>query len=108
MQQLKNSFWFSHAAHQSKAKVYYGDVYNLPALLGKFDIAVMGSVLLHCRDPLRIVEQCGKMVRTLIIVDMFYRIWKEHPFAGWRLPHRIFSGTPGGISALSFSRNFWP
>jgi SAM-dependent methyltransferase len=72
MQQLKNSYWFSHAAHQSKAKVYYGDVYNLPTVLGQFDIAVMGAVLLHCRDPLRIVEQCGKMARLLIITDMFY------------------------------------
>jgi hypothetical protein len=32
----------------------------------------MGSVLLHCRDPLRIVEHCGKIARTLIIVDMFH------------------------------------
>ena len=72
MQQLKNSYWFSHATLQSKAKVYYGDVYNLPAALGQFDIAVMGSVLLHCRDPLRIVEQCGRIARTVIIVDMFH------------------------------------
>lgn len=72
MQQLKNSYWLSHAALESKAKVYYGDVYNLPASLGEFDIAVMGSVLLHCRDPLRIVEQCGKMAGGLIIVDMFH------------------------------------
>ena len=43
MQQLKNSYWFSHAALQSKAKVYYGDAYNLPAALGEFDIAVMGA-----------------------------------------------------------------
>src|SRR4029453_2700107 len=72
MQQLKNSYWFSHAALQSKARVYYGDVYNLPTSHGQFDIAVMGSVLLHCRDPLRIVEQCGRIARTLIIVDMFH------------------------------------
>jgi O-methyltransferase len=72
MERLKNSYWFSHAAHQSKAKIHYGDVYNLPAALGQFDIAVMGSVLLHCRDPLRIVEQCGKMARSLIITDMFH------------------------------------
>ena len=72
MERLKNSYWFSHAAHQSKAKVYYGDVYNLPAALGQFDIAVMGSVLIHCRDPLRIVEQCGKMARLLIITDLFH------------------------------------
>jgi O-methyltransferase len=72
MQQLKNSYWLSHAALQSKAKVYYGDAYNLPATLGEFDIAVMGAVLLHCRDPLRIVEQCGKRAKTLIIVDKFH------------------------------------
>ena len=71
MQQLKNSYWFSHAALRSKAKVYYGDVYDLPAALGEFDVAVMGSVLLHCRDPLRIVEQCARIARTLVIVDMF-------------------------------------
>src|SRR4029453_15834038 len=72
MQQLKNSYWFAHAAHRSKAQVYYGDVYNLPNALGQFDIAVMGAVLLHCRDPLRIIEQCAKRARLLIITDMFY------------------------------------
>ena len=72
MQQLKNSYWFSHAAHQSKAKVYYGDVYNLPDALGQFDIAVMAAVLLHCRDPLRIIEQCGRIARLLIITDGFH------------------------------------
>jgi len=72
MQQLKNSYWLSHAAHHSKARVYYGDVYNFPAALGEFDVALMGSVLLHCRDPLRIVEQCGKKARSLIIIDMFH------------------------------------
>jgi O-methyltransferase len=72
MQRLKNSYWFSHAAHRSKARVHYGNVYNLPASLGEFEIAVMGSVLLHCRDPLRIVEQCGEKARSLIITDMFH------------------------------------
>ena len=72
MQQLKNSYWFSHAVVQSKARVYYGDAYNLPAALGEFDIAVMGAVLLHCRDPLRIVEQCAKRAKSLVIVDKFH------------------------------------
>ena len=72
MQQLKNSYWLSHAALRSKARMYYGDVYNLPAALGQFDIAVMAAVLLHCRDPLRILEQCGKIAKTLIITDKFY------------------------------------
>ena len=36
------------------------------------DVAVMGSVLLHCRDPRRIVEQCGKKAASLVITDMFH------------------------------------
>jgi O-methyltransferase len=72
IEQLKNSYWFSHAAHGSKAKVYYGDVYNLPDALGQFDVALMGAVLLHCRDPLRIVQQCARMAKLLVITDMFY------------------------------------
>src|SRR5678809_1340267 len=69
---IRDSYWFSHAAQQSKAKVYYGDVYNLPSSLGEFDIAVMSALLLHCRDPLRIVEQCAKRAKSLIIVDKFH------------------------------------
>lgn len=72
MQRLKNSYWLSHAAFGSKAKVHYGDVYHLPSRLGSFHTAIMGSVLLHCRSPLHIIEECGKRARSLIIVDMFY------------------------------------
>ncbi len=107
MQQLKNSYWFSHTALQSKAKVYYGDVYNLPASLGQFDVALMGSLLLHCRDPLRIVEQCGKRQSLSSSLICSIRTWKERRFAVSRQLRRIFSGTPGGISARSSSLNFW-
>jgi len=77
MQQLKNSYWFNHAACHSRAQVYYGNVYELPTALGEFDIAVMGSVLLHCHSPLRIVEQCLKKATSLIITDMYYPELKE-------------------------------
>jgi SAM-dependent methyltransferase len=107
MQQLKNSYWFSHAALHSKAKVYYGDVYNLPTSLGQFDIAVMAAVLLHCRDSLRIVQQCGKMAKLVVITDMFHPDLEGAPFAALRLLLRNSSGIHGGISAHNFSRNFW-
>jgi len=72
MRRLKNSFWFSHAAHRSNAKVYYGNAYELPEALGSFDVALMGSVLLHCHSPLQIVEQCARKARSLVITDMYY------------------------------------
>jgi hypothetical protein len=71
MQQLKNSYCSVTPPCNPKPKCY-GDAYNLAAALGDFDIAVMGAVLLHCRDPLRIVEQCGKRAKSLIIVDKFH------------------------------------
>ena len=72
MRRLKNSYWFAHAAHRSKAQIYYGDVYHLPATLGEFDIAVMGAVLLHLHSPLRVVTQCAQRARTVVITDMFH------------------------------------
>src|SRR5215469_3841559 len=30
MNRIKNSFWFTHAAHQSRAQMLYCDAYNLP------------------------------------------------------------------------------
>jgi SAM-dependent methyltransferase len=72
MRRLKNSFWFSHAAYGSNAQVCYGSAYELPEALGRFDVALMGSVLLHCHSPLQIVEQCARKARSLVITDMFY------------------------------------
>jgi len=72
MRRLKNSYWFAHAAHASKAQIHYGDVYHLPPGLGEFDLAVMGSVLLHLHSPLQVVAQCAQRAETLVITEMFH------------------------------------
>jgi hypothetical protein len=72
MQKVKNSYWFSHEAFGSKAQLMYADAYRLPDALGVFDVALLGSLLLHCRDPLQIVEQCAARASTLIITDLFF------------------------------------
>src|SRR5205823_14840087 len=48
-----------------------GSAYNLLAGVNQLDIAVIGAVLLHCRDPLRIAAQCARRAKSLIIVDQF-------------------------------------
>jgi hypothetical protein len=59
MKRLKNSFWFSWERLNSKAKVYYGSAYKLPEKLGRFDVSIISSVLLHNRDPITILENCA-------------------------------------------------
>lgn len=70
MKRVRNSFWFTHAALGLKARLAYGSAYEIPATLGRFDVAVLASVLLHCHSPLRIVEQCARCAETLIITEI--------------------------------------
>jgi hypothetical protein len=48
---LTNANWLAHAALRSSAKVRYGDIYRLPEALGDFNVAFLGSVLLHLQNP---------------------------------------------------------
>lgn len=50
-QAVRNSYWFAHARLGSTAKAFYGDLYALPEGLGYFDVAVLGMILPHLRDP---------------------------------------------------------
>lgn len=75
MEEIRNGFWFARRALDGSAQVHYGSAYELPAGLGRFDISVMASVLLHTRDPLRIIEGCARRThRTMVIVE---RHWPE-------------------------------
>lgn len=73
MQHMKLTFWFTHRACRMKARLYYGDVYNLPDELGKFDIALLGAVLLHTENPQRIIAECAKRADKIIITEPYFR-----------------------------------
>jgi len=66
--EIKNSYWFCHHAFASKARVHYGTAYELPRELGEFDVSVMACVLLHNKNPLRIIENCARLTRDEIII----------------------------------------
>jgi O-methyltransferase len=68
MEKVRNSFWLAHEALGSHARVHYGTADELPPEVGSFDIAVMASVLLHTRDPLRIVENCARLSDDALVI----------------------------------------
>jgi cephalosporin hydroxylase/SAM-dependent methyltransferase len=74
MERVRRGFWFAHARLGSAARVHYSSAYEIPAELGRFDLAVMGSVCLHLRDPLLAVESCARLSDNMIITD---RRWEE-------------------------------
>ena len=68
VEQWKNAYWLCHRLLGSNAKVYYGDIYDLPVELGQFDIAVVGSVLEHLNDPLSALASIARLVRETIVI----------------------------------------
>lgn len=70
---LKNAYWFSHARLGSKAQAYYGDIYALPKALGRFDVAVMGMIISHLRDPFLAIQGVSQLCDTLIITNQVYK-----------------------------------
>jgi SAM-dependent methyltransferase len=73
IRRMKNGFWFAHRRHASTSQVHYGNVYDLPPELGRFDVAVMAAVLLHTRDPLGVVDQCARLSDRIVITDIHVR-----------------------------------
>jgi SAM-dependent methyltransferase len=68
IEQWKNAYWLCHRLLNSKAEVYYGNVYDLPEQLGQFDIAIVGSVLEHLSDQISALASIAKHTKETIVV----------------------------------------
>ncbi|PYS73458.1 MAG: hypothetical protein DMF69_04755 [Acidobacteria bacterium] len=64
----KNAYWLCHRLLNSKAEVFYGDVYRLPADLGQFDVAIVGSVLEHLSDQITALASIARITKETIVV----------------------------------------
>lgn len=70
---LTNAYWFAHAALHSEAKAAYGNIYDISEELGTFDVAFLGAVLLHLKDPFEALRSAARRTRDILIVtDMAY------------------------------------
>lgn len=79
----KRSYWLAHRLFESKVDARYGDVYNLPPNLGRFDIVLLGAILEHLIDPLSALREAASVTDDLIIINTEYFDTPE-PFALFR------------------------
>ena len=80
IEKWKNAYWLCHRLLESKAKVHYGSVYNLPASLGAFDVVIVGSVLEHLSDQVSALASIARLTNeTLVIVTPLLE--SEEPIA---------------------------
>ncbi len=65
---LRNSWWYTKHRLGYAAKAVYGDIYDPPADLGRFEIAVFGCILLHLSHPFRALQKAAAMTTQAIVV----------------------------------------
>jgi hypothetical protein len=98
---LHNSFWLAHHAFESRSRVVYGDIYDIPAAIGPVDIALFGSVLLHLRDPFQALFSALRLVReSVIVTEPYYSLDHYLPRGAlwrrlWRRLAALATGTRG-------------
>ena len=68
MNKWKNAYWLSHRLLNSRVKAYYGDVYDLPAALGQFDVVIAGAILEHLSDPVSALISLARLTRERMVL----------------------------------------
>jgi len=68
IESLQKAYWFAHRSYGSKAKAYYGDIYDLPSELGQFDVALVGQILIHLRDPVSALASVARRCSDTLVV----------------------------------------
>jgi SAM-dependent methyltransferase len=64
----RSAYWLAHRALGSKARCFYGDVYNLPEALGEFDVVLVCNILVHLRDPIGALTSIAARCRDKLVI----------------------------------------
>jgi hypothetical protein len=68
---LNNAWWLSHRLRGSRARLAHGTAYEVPAALGPFEVATLGCILLHLRDPFLALQRAAAVTsETLIVTEL--------------------------------------
>jgi SAM-dependent methyltransferase len=65
---VQNAWWFLQHEYGLTAKAVYGSIYDLPADIGRYDVSVFGSILLHLRDPFQALYEAAKRTDEAMVV----------------------------------------
>jgi len=78
----KRSYWLVHRELQSKNKVVYGNVYNIPPEIGMFDAIMVGQILVHLRDAIGALSSiAARCAKTIIVAEGM--ISDEKPYSAF-------------------------
>ena len=68
LKKVQNAFWYAYKALNSKAKVIYSHINNLPVDIGMYDVSLMSLVLLHLQNPFKAIQNMLRHTKEKAIV----------------------------------------
>jgi SAM-dependent methyltransferase len=64
----KNGYWLAHRLYRSRARAFYGNIYDLPTDAGLFDVVIIGSVLEHLSDQVSAMASAARLTRSTMVI----------------------------------------
>jgi hypothetical protein len=84
---VQNAWWYLWHEYELKAQTVYGPIYDIPQDIGRFDLAVLGSILHHLRDPFLALSQVAARTDEAIVITETLgsreRQEMDHSIARW-------------------------
>lgn len=68
VERWKNAYWLCHRLFDSRAEVFYGNIFRLPAALGQFDVAIVGAVLEHLNDQISAIASIARLTKEIMVI----------------------------------------
>lgn len=66
---LRKGFYYAHTMNQSKVRLYESSVYTIGEDLGFVDVAIVGSILLHLRDPFKALHKILSVTKSQVVIS---------------------------------------
>ncbi len=98
---MTNAWWFAREKFKSNAMMLYAGAYELDNYdIGQFDISILSNMLLHNRDPLKIMQNCCQVTTgSIVVIDIV-----EHALKSSGLP--LLKFVPDPVPAAPGQENY--
>lgn len=70
---LRQGFYYAHTINRSSVRLYESSVYSIGEDIGLFDVAIVGSILLHLTDPFKALHKILSVTKSKVVIsDLYY------------------------------------
>lgn len=91
---LRSSWWTVRKALGYEARAVYGDIFDPPADLGRYDVSIFSAILVHLMHPFLALQRAAAITdEAIIVTDLAVSPYMDR-VSGKGLPALLFAPSP--------------